>query len=74
MITGEIASGDERLTLKTGLEADIVRLERLRATHAHDLFAVRCYIGDAERGIETAGRRIGENEQGGRKSSHAPSL
>ncbi|MBP0657007.1 hypothetical protein J8J20_24350, partial [Mycobacterium tuberculosis] len=36
-----IASGDERLMKKAGLEADIARLERLRAAHDDDLFAVR---------------------------------
>ena len=55
-----IASGDERLMQKAGLEADIARLERLRAAHDDDLFAVRRQIRDAEREIETATRRIAE--------------
>ncbi len=55
-----IASGDERLMQKAGLEADIARLERLRAAHDDDLFAVRRQVRDAEREIETATRRIGE--------------
>lgn len=55
-----IASGDERLMKKAGPEADIARLERLRAAHDDDLFAVRRQIRDAEREIETASRRIGE--------------
>ncbi|NLS07334.1 DEAD/DEAH box helicase family protein [Rhizobium sp. P32RR-XVIII] len=55
-----IASGDERLMQKAGLEADIARLERLRAAHEDDLFAVRRQIRDAEREIETATRRIGD--------------
>ncbi|MFK4260054.1 lactate dehydrogenase, partial [Agrobacterium tumefaciens] len=55
-----IASGDERLMQKAGLEADIARLERLRAAHDDDLFAVRRQIRDAEREIETSTRRIGE--------------
>jgi prefoldin subunit 5 len=55
-----IASGDERLMQKAGLEADIARLERLRAAHDDDLFAVRRQIRDAEREIETATQRIGE--------------
>ncbi len=55
-----IASGDERLMKKAGLEADIARLERLRAAHDDDLFAVRRQIRDAERDIEHATRRIGE--------------
>ncbi|NKM00995.1 DEAD/DEAH box helicase family protein [Rhizobium leguminosarum] len=55
-----IASGDERLMQKAGLEADIARLERLRAAHDDDLYAVRRQIRDAERDIEVSTRRIGE--------------
>ncbi|GLK73669.1 hypothetical protein GCM10017643_37870 [Ancylobacter dichloromethanicus] len=55
-----IASGDQRLMQKAGLEADIARLERLRAAHQDDQFAIRRQIRDAERDIEYAGRRIGE--------------
>ena len=55
-----IASGDERLMRKAGLEADIARLERLRAAHRDDQFAVRRQIRDAERDIEVATRRIDE--------------
>ncbi|MBY2939543.1 DEAD/DEAH box helicase family protein [Rhizobium laguerreae] len=55
-----IASGDERLMQKAGLEADIARLERLRAAHDDDLFAVRRQVRDAERDIEVSTRRIGE--------------
>ncbi|NTA19727.1 DEAD/DEAH box helicase family protein [Agrobacterium tumefaciens] len=55
-----IASGDERLMQKAGLEADIARLERLRAAHDDDLFAVRRQIRDAEREIDTATRRLSE--------------
>lgn len=58
-----IASGDQRLMQKAGLEADIARLERLRAAHQDDQFAVRRQIRDAEREIEFATRRIGEIEQ-----------
>ena len=47
-----IASGDQRLMQKAGLEADIARLERLRAAHRDDLFAVRRQIRNAERDIE----------------------
>ncbi|MET3758874.1 hypothetical protein ABID08_006258 [Rhizobium binae] len=53
-----IASGDERLMQKAGLEADIARLERLRAAHDDDLFAVRRQVRDAERDIEVSTRRI----------------
>ncbi|MDE2361134.1 MAG: DEAD/DEAH box helicase family protein [Hyphomicrobiales bacterium] len=55
-----IASGDQRLMQKAGLEADIVRLERLRAAHQDDQFAIRRQVRDAERDIEVAIRRIGE--------------
>jgi N12 class adenine-specific DNA methylase/adenine-specific DNA methylase len=55
-----IASGDERLMQKAGLEADIARLERLRAAHQDDQFAVRRQIRDAERDLEFSTRRIAE--------------
>ncbi|SCX22812.1 Modification methylase TaqI [Agrobacterium sp. DSM 25558] len=55
-----IASGDERLMQKAGLEADIARLERLRAAHEDDQYAVRRQIRDAERDIEVSARRIDE--------------
>jgi N12 class adenine-specific DNA methylase/adenine-specific DNA methylase len=55
-----IASGDERLMQKAGLEADIARLERLRAAHDDDQYAVRRQMRDAERDIEVSTRRIGE--------------
>ena len=55
-----IASGDERLMQKAGLEADIARLERLRAAHEDDQYAVRRQMRDAEREVELSTRRIGE--------------
>ncbi|MCV3768158.1 DEAD/DEAH box helicase family protein [Rhizobium sp. TRM95796] len=55
-----IASGDERLMQKAGLEADIARLERLRAAHEDDQYAVRRQMRDAEREMEVSTRRIGE--------------
>ncbi|WP_298272533.1 N-6 DNA methylase [uncultured Bradyrhizobium sp.] len=55
-----IASGDQRLMQKAGLEADIARLERLRAAHIDDQHAVRRQIRDAERDIEFSTRRIAE--------------
>ncbi|MCZ7866085.1 MULTISPECIES: DEAD/DEAH box helicase family protein [Agrobacterium] len=55
-----IASGDERLMQKAGLEADIARLERLRAAHEDDQYAVRRQMRDAEREIEISARRIDE--------------
>ncbi len=58
-----IASGDERLMQKAGTEADIARLERLRAAHDDDQYAVRRQMRDAERDIEVSIRRIGEIAQ-----------
>lgn len=55
-----IASGDERLMQKAGLEADIARLERLRAAHEDDQYAVRQQMREAEREIEVSTRRIAE--------------
>ena len=55
-----IASGDQRLMEKAGLEADIARLERLRAAHIDDQHAVRRQIRDAERDIEFCTRRIAD--------------
>ncbi|UPK40836.1 N-6 DNA methylase (plasmid) [Bradyrhizobium sp. 186] len=55
-----IASGDPRLMQKAGLEADIARLERLRAAHIDDQHAVRRQMRDAERDIELSIRRVGE--------------
>ena len=55
-----IASGDERLMQKAGLEADIARLDRLRAAHEDDQYAVRRQMHDADREIEVSTRRIAE--------------
>ncbi|RFB76634.1 DEAD/DEAH box helicase family protein [Methylovirgula sp. 4M-Z18] len=55
-----IASGDHRLMQKAGLEANIARLERLRAAHIDDQHAVRRQIRDAERDIDISTRRIAE--------------
>jgi len=55
-----IASGDQRLMQKAGLEAEIARLERLRAAHQDDQFAIRRQIRDAERDSKYATRRIEE--------------
>ncbi|MGR9202177.1 helicase-related protein [Rhizobium leguminosarum] len=53
-----IASGDQRLMQKAGLEAEIARLERLRAAHIDDQHAIRRQIRDAERDIEVSTQRI----------------
>jgi hypothetical protein len=55
-----IASGDPRLMQKAGLEADIARLERLRAAHIDDQHAVRRQMRDAQRDIQLSARRISE--------------
>lgn len=55
-----IASGDPRLMQKAGLEAEIARLERLRAAYIDDQHAVRRHMRDAERDIELSVRRIGD--------------
>ncbi|MBX9827960.1 MAG: DEAD/DEAH box helicase family protein [Xanthobacteraceae bacterium] len=55
-----IASGDQRLMQKAGLEADIARLERQHAAHIDDQHAVRRQVRDAERDIEFSTRRITE--------------
>jgi N12 class adenine-specific DNA methylase/adenine-specific DNA methylase len=55
-----IASGDPRLMQKAGLEADIARLERLRAAHMDDQHAIRRQIRDAARDIEYSTRRVSE--------------
>ena len=45
---------------KAGLEAEIARLERLRAAHIDDQHAIRRQIRDAEREIDLSTLRIGE--------------
>ena len=55
-----IASGDQRLMQKAGLEADIARLERQRAAHIDDQHAVRRQVRDAERDIAFCTSRIAE--------------
>ncbi len=55
-----IASGDQRLMQKAGLEAEIARFERLRAAHQDDQFAVRRQLRDAERDVAVSTRRIDE--------------
>jgi N12 class adenine-specific DNA methylase/adenine-specific DNA methylase len=59
-IAKAIASGDQRLMQKAGLEADIARLERLRAAHIDDQHSVRRQLRDAECDIELCTRRITE--------------
>jgi len=58
-----LASGDPRLMHKAGLEAELARLERLRAAHFDDQLAIRHRIADAERTIASSICRIGLIEQ-----------
>ena len=53
-----IASGDQRLMQKAGLEAEIARLERLRAAHTDDQHAIRRAISNARSTIRYAEGRI----------------
>lgn len=55
-----IASGDPRLMQKAGLEAEIGRLDRLRAAHVDDQHAIRRQIRDGEHDIAHATRRIAD--------------
>jgi len=53
-----IASGDQRLMAKAGLEAELARLERLQAAHFDDQTAVRRNIYHSESQLAAAERRI----------------
>lgn len=61
-IAKALASGDQRLMRKAGLEADIARLERQRAAHFDDQLAVRRTIRDAENEIARAEGRIASTQ------------
>ena len=58
-----IASGDPRLMQKAGLDAEIARLERLRAAHFDDQYAVRRTVHWTQERLARATRRIAEIEQ-----------
>jgi hypothetical protein len=55
-----IASGDPRLMQKAGLEADIARLDRLRAAHIDDQHASAGRSATPSATSNSATRRIGE--------------
>ena len=57
-IAKAIASGDPRLMQKARLEAEIARLDRLRAAHVDDQHAIRRQIRDAEHEIAVSTKRI----------------
>ncbi len=58
-----LASGDPRLMHKAGLDAEVGRLERLRAAHFDDQLAVRRRILDCEHEVAHAATRIAAIEQ-----------
>jgi N12 class adenine-specific DNA methylase len=58
-----LASGDQRLMQKAGLEAELGRLERLRAAHFDDQHAIRRQITAARGTIARAATRIGQIER-----------
>jgi hypothetical protein len=58
-----LASGDPRLMQKSGLEAELGRLSRLRAAHFDDQLAIRHEIATAEETVRNSTRRIGCIEQ-----------
>ena len=58
-----LASGDQRLMQKAGLEAELARLERLRAAHFDDQHAIRRQINAARSTLTRASARIGQIEQ-----------
>jgi hypothetical protein len=58
-----IASGDQRLMQKAGLEAEIARLVRLHDAHIDNQIAVRRTITDARETIAFSQQRIGEITQ-----------
>ncbi|ACB97283.1 helicase-related protein [Beijerinckia indica] len=53
-----LASGDERLMRKAGLEAEVARLERLANAHFDDQIAVRHEITRNEKTLERAKKQI----------------
>ena len=55
-----IASGDQRLMQKAGLEAEIARLERLRAAHLDNQLMVRRTVSEARDTVVRAETRIAQ--------------
>ena len=58
-----LASGDQRLMQKAGLEAELARLQRQHAAHFDDQHAIRRQIANARSVISGATKRIGNIEQ-----------
>jgi hypothetical protein len=53
-----LASGDQRLIQKAGLDAEIARLERLRAAHLDNQLSIRHTVQGARNTIADAGRKL----------------
>ena len=69
-----IASGDQRLMQKAGLETEIARLERLRAAHTDDQHAIRRAISNARSTSRYAeGRITAIGQDIARRDKHAAS-
>ena len=58
-----LASGDQRLLQKAGMEADVARLRRLRAAHFDDQHAIARQVHTAEATIRSATIRIAQIEE-----------
>ena len=53
-----LASGDQRLIQKAGLDAEIARLERLRAAHLDNQLSIRHTVAGARNTIADAARKL----------------
>jgi Helicase conserved C-terminal domain len=53
-----LASGDQRLIQKAGLDSEIARLERLRAAHLDNQLALRRTVSEARMAISDAAARL----------------
>ncbi|MBV2149926.1 lactate dehydrogenase [Sphingobium sp. AS12] len=67
-----LASGDERLMKKAGLDAEVARLQRLRDAHTDDQYNIRRTIRRTSEAIESCHRQITwlESDIARRISSH----
>ncbi len=58
-----LASGDQRLMQKAGIEAEVARLRRLHAAHFDDQHAIAQNVRNAEAAIRSASTRIAQIEE-----------
>ena len=58
-----LASGDQRLMQKAGIEAEVARLRRLHAAHFDDQHAIAQNIRSAEASVRSASTRIAQIEE-----------